>query len=434
VHVSWDDADAYCRWVGGRLPTEAEWEKAARGSDQRTYPWGNQPVNGSLANFADKNLLPLDWADNSTDDGYTFTAPVGSYPAGASPYGAIDMAGNVWEWVADWYDSGYYSKSPQQNPSGPASGEYRVLRGGSWLDAVNNVRSSYRSWINPAVTGDLTGFRCVSPTIEPILTENLSPTRTNTFTPTLSPTLDFADGESMLREKDGMQMVFVPAGKFRMGSETAYDDEKPVHEVYLDAFWIDKYEVSNAHYAQCVAEGTCSRPLSVESHSRDSYYGNPTYDDYPVIKVIWTQADDYCRWVGGRLPTEAEWEKAARGTHARKYTWGDTAPSCSLANFGGLFGCVGDTSAVGSYPAGASPYGAMDMAGNVWEWVADWFGEDYYSKSPLQNPSGPVSGEYRVLRGGSWFNTELGVRSARRSWNDPNSTNFVIGFRCVSPP
>jgi len=235
----------------------------------------------------------------------------------------------------------------------------------------------------------------------------------------------------MIREKDGMEMVYVPAGEFSMGSEEGDSDEKPVHVVSLDAYWIDKFEVSNDQYALCVADGTCSRPSSVKSYRRDSYYGNPAYDDYPVVYVNWNQADAYCRWAGGRLPTEAEWEKAARATDERTYPWGDAAPTCSLANYAG---CVGDTSEVGSYPAGASPYGAMDMAGNVWEWVADWYDSGYYGKSSLQDPTGPASGSSRVLRGGSWLDAGNSVRSADRDGRNPADAYYNLGFRCVSPP
>jgi len=271
-------------------------------------------------------------------------------------------------------------------------------------------------------------------TSSPMPTIKATSTMVPTLTLTPTPLLDI--GSTMIRDKDSMEMVYVPAGEFTMGSYEGWlDDEKPEIEVYLDPYWIDKYEVTNAQYAQCVADGTCSQPSSIESYARDHYYGNPTYDNYPVVYVNWTQADAYCAWAGGRLPTEAEWEKAARGTDAREYPWGDATPICNLVNFGGPLGCVGDTSAVGSYPAGASPYGAMDLAGNVWEWVADWYDSGYYSKSPLQNPTGPASGSTRVLRGGSWGDhAELGVRSALRLEGRPNVGWYVSGFRCVSPP
>ena len=156
VHVSWNDATAYCAWAERRLPSEAEWEKAARGDDGRTYPWGNAAVAGNLLNYADENLA-VDWADEDENDGYQFTAPVGSYPAGASPYDALDMAGNVWEWVDDWYDvypGGDLSASDYFGET------YRVLRGGSWFNDDRNVRSAVRFRINPDYSGNDSGFRC----------------------------------------------------------------------------------------------------------------------------------------------------------------------------------------------------------------------------------------------------------------------------------
>jgi formylglycine-generating enzyme required for sulfatase activity len=220
-------------------------------------------------------------------------------------------------------------------------------------------------------------------------------------------------------------MVFVPDGEFLMGSgdsdADADSDEQPQHSVYLDAYWIDQTEVTQATYARCVAEGKCTEPMHA------SAYAQAGYADHPVIGVTWFQASDYCAWAGRRLPTEAEWEKAARGTDARLYPWGNTEPSSKVLNFNRQ---AGDTTAVGVYPAGASPYGALDMAGNVWEWVADWYEEDYYTRSPSENPLGPPSGNRRALRGGAWGVEARAVRVTNRFWAFP-SRNDLDGFRCA---
>jgi formylglycine-generating enzyme required for sulfatase activity/predicted Ser/Thr protein kinase len=239
-----------------------------------------------------------------------------------------------------------------------------------------------------------------------------------------------------LVDKHKVPMILVPAGEFEMGYAFGDEDERPVHTVYLDDFYLDQYEVTNARYAECVEARRCDPPEYDTSLLRrgflfqNSYYENRLYNRFPVVYVRWYMADAYCRWREARLPTEAEWEKAARGgLEGALYPWGDAPPGCSLANNSD---CVGDTSPVGAYPANA--YGLYDMAGNVMEWVADWYSTDFYSESPDRNPGGPVTGEYRVARGGSFHHSGNEMRGSYRNGIDPGGVLYYVGFRCASSP
>ncbi|MFN8383067.1 MAG: SUMF1/EgtB/PvdO family nonheme iron enzyme [Anaerolineales bacterium] len=263
------------------------------------------------------------------------------------------------------------------------------------------------------------------PLAESSATFSSTPQSTETIIPT--PTLGI--GSTIIGEK-GETLVYVPVGKFTMGNS---DSDAPVHTVYLNAYWLDQTEVTNKQYKTCVNAGVCEPPSSTGSYTHTSYYEIPEFDNYPVLYVTWDKANRYCEvWTGGDLPTEAQWEKAARGTDARTYPWGNSVPANNLLNYNSN---VGDTTEVGAYPSGESTYGVYDMAGNVWEWVNDWYGGTYYDElTSSNNPVGPESGQFRVLRGGSWLNQDYSVRSANRGKYDPSYMYSYIGFRCARSP
>lgn len=226
--------------------------------------------------------------------------------------------------------------------------------------------------------------------------------------------------------KTDMEMVLIPSGKFLMGFDGRDLDQRPEHEVYLAAFWIDLTEVTNTQYLACVNDGGCKPPGESE------YFRDESLNDHPVMYVSWYDARDFCAWAGKRLPTEAEWEKAARGEDARVFPWGDSPANERLANFDDN---VNKTTPVGSYPAGASPYGVLDMAGNVWEWVNDWYSIDYYRSSPDEIPTGPAIGDRKVLRGGSWFSlVDIVLRTHIRKKRQPEIRDYGTGFRCAFQP
>ncbi len=223
-------------------------------------------------------------------------------------------------------------------------------------------------------------------------------------------------------------MALVPAGEFTMGSSMR-DDEKPVHQVYLDAFYMDTYAVTAGPYAAYLeATGMKAPPeWDIMKH--------PQHQNRPVVNLTWSDAASYCKWAGKRLPTEAEWEKAARGTDGRLYPWGNEAPTRLHANFGkkewaNHMALV----PVGMFELGKSPYGIYDMAGNVWEWVNDWYDHDYYKKSPTRNPQGPTTGKSKVVRGGNWLYLQESLRASFRFNADPSGRQFGYGFRCAKTP
>ena len=230
--------------------------------------------------------------------------------------------------------------------------------------------------------------------------------------------------------KDGAPMVLIPAGEFWMGSPDGEGDkdEHPRHRVSLDAYSMDKFEVTVSQYAKFL-QSTGRRDPDYWDRVNTSKHSN-----LPVVGVTWHDAEAYCQWAGKRLPTEAEWERAARGTDGRTYPWGNGQPTPELANFnkGYVKNAYDERLApVDSYETGTSPYGLHHMAGNVWEWTADWYGDQYYANSPPNNPQGPSKGDYKVLRGGSWSYAPVYVRSADRTRFAPMARPDYFGFRCA---
>ena len=216
-----------------------------------------------------------------------------------------------------------------------------------------------------------------------------------------------------------------------MGSDPANDPyfwgaEAPEHIVTVNSFWIYRTEVTQSMYQECDEQNACPAPVMINDPVAKQY-GNSRFKDYPVVMVTWQSALAYCQWAGGRLPTEAEWEKAARGIDGRLFPWGNDSLAEGMAGY-----LSSSPSPVGSYPAGSSPYGVYDMAGNVLEWVNDLFEPLYYQYSPLDNPIGPASGSRRIIRGGSFNQSGIdGLRTVARASLRPADTKISVGFRCA---
>ncbi len=291
--------------------------------------------------------------------------------------------------------------------------------------------STYTPTPIPATWTPLPTF---TPTATPLPTDTLAPSATPTSTP--SPTITPTPLPAPILDSKGILMAYIPAGTFEMGDRNGYRELLPVHTVILtQAFYMDVYEVANASYAACVAAGRCRRPSYLGSFTRDEYYNDPDLANYPVIWVDWYQAVAYCAWRGARLPTEAEWEYAARGgLEGKKYPWGNENPVCTAGAVNGAnYDACSEKDPVSVGLFAPNGYGLYDMAGNVWEWVSDYIG--YYPSETVTDPTGPVYSEYggrKVLRGGGYDNEISSLSVAERVSNEPWQGHGV-GFRCVAP-
>jgi hypothetical protein len=273
-------------------------------------------------------------------------------------------------------------------------------------------------------TGPITGPVTVMPTGNPGTPSEVP------VTPTEEPVV-IAEPEagSLMLWIDNSYVVYVPAGEFVMGKdETETSNHSPVHNVTLDGYWIQQTEVTNAMYAFCVSLGVCTPPT--HETGKPNWYTDPVYTNAPVVGVNWNQAETYCEWIDARLPSEAEWEKAARGTDGASYPWGEAEPTCDLLNFEDCL-LTPAPEIIRTYPLGASPYNLADTAGNVFEWASDWYANDYYSSSPSSNPSGPSTGEERVVRGSSYLTPTDELNITLRNSLKPEQERADLGFRCV---
>jgi formylglycine-generating enzyme required for sulfatase activity/serine/threonine protein kinase len=412
IELRWFGAAAYCEVLDMRLPTEAEWEYAARGPDGLLFPWGNE-FDGTITNFCDANCAG-DYADNRFDDRYQETAPVDTYPDGISWVGAYNLGGNVWEWTDSLSRDYPYDPDVEANDSADSDSD-RIVRGGSWDNPNDLIRAAIRRGVPANIPSPLIGFRCARSYESPDAIPLDQPTPTAAPESAEDPAISLAfagvdtnsDWTPYIQEFDGMEMALVPAGCFMMGSNEN-SNEQPVHEVcFEEPFWIDVYEVTNGQYGTVNVD----RPK-----------------DTPRDSLTWFEIVDYCESRGARLPSEAEWEYAARGPDGLVYPWGNEFIADNAICQVNADWHMWD---VGSKPGGVSWVGAYDMSGNAWEWVNDWYGRYYYVDSPRINPQGPDSGEERVLRGGAYGGQLDWLRSAFRSAGQPGTASYFAAFRCA---
>jgi formylglycine-generating enzyme required for sulfatase activity len=459
--LTWDQAGAVCTWLGGRRPSEAEWEYAATGPVHRKYAWGDSPApDCTRAVFDPDGSGNRPWGcDSCTTSGCSGTKVAGSMVAGASWCGALDMAGSVWEWVEDWYHSTYDGAPADGTAWVSPSGSARVLRGGSFSNDASRLRSSARINATSDARYAYDGARCVRDL--PLSCGGVECPFLGGYKVSCNAQqqCEYANADTT-GWKQWDVWVHVPAGSFTMGSpigETGHlASQEPAHTVtFAEGYLLGKHEVTVAAYEACRAATptTCTDPSTTDWDGAS--WGTNTSakgrSDHPQNGLNWSQAAAVCAWLDGRLPSEAEWEYAAKGPLHRKYPWGN-GPEPNCANGTGVFddendsarpwgcnscntsGCSG-TSPVGTMTAGTSWSGSLDAAGNVWEWCEDWWHSNYVGAPSDGSAWVDPSGSSRVVRGGSFVRgaTSGFMNSSGRLSYDPSLRYADIGARCLRP-
>ncbi len=488
VNVTWYGASEYARWIGGALPTEAQWEYACRAGSTTAYCFGDD--SDSLGEYA--------WYEDNSD---SKTHPVGQKKPNA--WGLYDMHGNVCEWCADWY--GLYSTSAETDPTGPTTGSDRVLRGGGWHYYADYCRSATRDLSYPASCYYNYGFRVCFPSSNTetpyieldkssetigaeggtitvtvnasgsfvatctkswatvtcgtgscgiaVATNVITAERTATITITCggtTKTVTITQSGNSASVAERMEIVLIKAGTFTMGSPESEDDRdyyETQHQVTLTQdFYMGKYQVTNAQFCEFLNDKAigsdgkfATANYGAQTMVKENKYGvtysdgkwmpQSGYDNYPVVNVTWYGANEYAKWIGGSLPTEAQWEYACRAGSTTAYCFGDDSDSL------GEYAWYYDNSKRKTHPVGQkkpNAWGLYDMHGNVREWCSDWYSNSY-GTSVVTDPTGPTTGSYRVLRGGGWGNSADYCRSASRDSNDPDGYNSSDGFRVCFP-